>query len=695
MSVLFCAKAAPSRAEQPGTAADIYVSPQGNDAWSGKAAAPNAEKTDGPLATLKAAQAAARKLRAAEPNRNRPIVVMFRGGTYELDQTIVFTPADSGTKDCPTVFAAYGAEEPIISGGRAISGWKVTDKGWWQVTLPEVAAGKWRFSQLFAGDRRRYRPRLPASGYFKIAAPASPSKKARPGAGTDRFRPPAGAIDPNWHNLRDVEIIVMNSWNSARLPIADAEEGGALITLAGGGAGNSWWMSLSANRRFLADNVREALSRPGQWYLDLKSGLLTYVPAEGESPDKTAVIAPRVECLMRLSGDVAADKYVRHVEFRGLTFAHSNWNCPPQGRMCHQCELDVGSAIAAEGARNCVFKACTIKHVGQYALELGLACKENLVEDCQIVDLGGGGVKIGSTQRSIVKSDAAPGRQVDDDLAASHNTVRNCLIARGGRLHPGSIGVWIAQAHHNVVEHCDIFDFYYSGMNVGWVWGYGKSLSHHNTVCFNHIHKIGQGALNDMGGIYTLGPSEGTVLRDNVINDVSAYRYQGLGIYNDEGSSGILSENNLVYDVMDGGYHLHYGKDNIVRNNIFAFSGSGQLKITRPEAHRMFHFTRNIVYWDKGPLLAGTFSGGYQMDHNLYWQAAGQPIRMAKNDRDSIVEDPKFVNPAKRDFRLKPGSPAEKIGFKPFDYAKAGRLKGFISSTDLPAEPRAFDQASP
>jgi len=661
--------------------ADIYVSTNGNDNWGGKAPQPNADKTDGPLATLKAAQQAARKLRAAQPNRGKPIVVMLRGGTYELDDTLVFTPADSGTKDSPTIFKAFPGQSVLISGGRAVTGWKIVDKGWWQVALPEVAAGKWNFSQLFAGDQRRYRPRLPEKGYYRIAGDVGPSPSAKPGTGTNRFRAAPGNINPDWHNRSDVEIVLMNSWSSSRLRITDVAENGTLVTVVRG-ASDQWWSGLRANRRFIMENVREALGRPGQWYLDRTSGVLTYIPLEGETPEKTPVTAPRVECLLRIAGDAEARKWVEHVEFHGVTFAYANWNCPDDGRVLPQAELDVGSAIVAEGARNCLFKDCTIKHVGQYALELGAACKQNTVEDCELLDLGGGGIRLG---RPDTPAETA------EELVASHNTVRNCLIARGGRMHPGAIGAWIGRTFNNTVEHCDIFDFYYTGVNVGWVWGYGKSLSHHNTVSFNHIHKIGQGTLSDLGGIYTLGTLTGTVLSNNLIHDVSAVRYQGLGIYNDEGSNGVLVENNLVYDVMDGCYHLHYGKDNIVRNNIFAFSADGQIKITRPEAHRGFHFTRNIVYWDRGPLLTGDFTGGYQMDHNLYWLTAGGRIEPAKNDRDSIIEDPLFVNPEKRNFRLKPGSPAEKIGFKPFDYTQAGRLKGFTRSTDLPPEPRAFD----
>jgi hypothetical protein len=47
------------------------------------------------------------------------------------------------------------------------------------------------------------------------------------------------------------------------------------------------------------------------------------------------------------------------------------------------------------------------------------------------------------------------------------------------------------------------------------------------------------------------------------------------------------------------------------------------------------------------------------------WQARGY-------DQHSIIADPLFVDPENNDYRLKPDSPALKIGFKPFDFNEAG-----------------------
>jgi hypothetical protein len=288
-------------------------------------------------------------------------------------------------------------------------------------------------------------------------------------------------------------------------------------------------------------------------------------------------------------------------------------------------------------------------------------------------DLGVSGVRIGEEQI------------VPEPVRTGGITIDNCIVHSGGRVLPQAVGVWIGQSADNTITHCDIADFFYTAVSVGWRWGYGESAAHHNRIEFNHLHHLGYRILSDMGGVYSLGPSPGTTVSHNVIHDIDAARYGGWGLYPDEGSTGILYENNLVYNVRDGCVHQHYGKENVFRNNILAFSGEGQIALTRAEPHLSLTFEHNLVYWDDGHLLGYAGWGNHPqvtLRSNLYWRAGGRPFdfngqtweawRAAGNDAGSIIADPLFVAPARRDFRLQPGSPAGRIGFRPFDLTQAG-----------------------
>jgi parallel beta-helix repeat protein len=647
----------------------FYVARNGNDSWRGTIPAPNAEGTNGPFATLTRARDAVRALKKRQGGLKQPVMVYVREGTYFLSEPLVLTAEDSGTRACPVTYAAYENEKPVLSGGQRITGWKkarVNGKDAWTARLPMSKKGEWYFHQLFVNDERRPRTRLPGEGFFRVAGLVDVAPDAPWNQGQDRFQFAYDDLKP-WKNLNDVEIVTLSLWVESRMPIASVDPDKRLVALAKKSVFHLKDDHGTAGARYYVENVFEALDTPGQWYLDKPTGTLYYLPKQGESPRRCRIIAPRLQQVICFEGDAEKNQWVEQVRLQGLSFMHSEWQLPPQSAGASQAAVIVPGAIYWQGARNCTLRDCTIAHIGNYAVELAGGCERNTIAQNAMHDLGAGGVKVGhGTKRT---------------------TVRDNDIGDAGHIFHSAVGVWVGNSGHNQVIYNHIHDLYYTGISVGWTWGYGPSEAVNNRIEYNHIHHVGRGMLSDLGGIYTLGVSPGTVLAHNLIHDSWSNTYGGWGIYLDEGSSHILVENNIVLRTKTGGFHQHYGRENIIRNNIFAFGKEVQITRTREEDHISFFFQRNIVYFNEGPLLGSNWKNGqYWLDSNLYFDASGSPITFAGKsleewqasgqDVHSLIADPKFKDPACGDFSLAPDSPAFSLGFQPIDLSRVGPRPG-------------------
>ena len=654
-------------------AATLYVSPQGNDAWSGRLAKANNERTDGPKASLAGARDEIRKFKAQGPLKE-PVQVIVAAGTYTLAEPFVLAPQDSGTKDCPITYQAAEGAKPLFSGGRIITDFQPGKDGIWQARIPQVAEGKWYFEQLFVNGQRAIRARTPNKWYHYMGETSEVPIEGKEGQYRRVTPVRPDALEPlrelSPQEIRDVTLMAYHKWCITRRYLTDIDTAANIIITVGEQLKSySGW---PGNTRFHLENFKTALDAPGEWFL-ARDGMLYYKPRPGEDMTKAEVIAPLVEKLVIFEGNVEAGQFVEHITLKGLTFHHNSYLLPPTGYAPFQAAYATEAAVMADGARNITLQDCEIGHVATYGVWFRRGCRDCRVERSYIHDLGSGGVRIG-------EGEIRP----DEPSRTSHITVDNNIIRTGGRIYTSAVGVWIGQSGDNTLTHNEIADFFYTGISVGWRWGYAESLGKRNTIRFNNVHHIGWGVLCDMGGIYTLGPSEGTVVSDNIFHDVYAYSYGGWGLYTDEGSTGIVIENNLVYNVKTGCFHQHYGKENIVRNNIMAFSKLYQVQATRVEEHLSFNFENNIVYYTEGVLLSGPWTQvKINMDNNCYWNAAGNAVdfvgktlddwrKETGHDPNSIVADPLFVDPQNFDFHLKPDSPALKLGFKPFDYTKAG-----------------------
>lgn len=596
---------------------------------------------DGPLSSLAAARDAVRQARQSGAGGTAVIVV--RGGTYRMEE-----PLTLGVEDSGITFLNAPGERPVISGGRRIAGWTRARGNVWQA--PIGGAG---FRQLFINGRRAQRARTPNQGFYRADGPSSQDKPF-----VLRFR--GNDIRKEWEG-RGVEVIALLAWAEIRMPVVAVDEADHTARLTG----DPRRSNREKDARYWIENAPDALDAAGEFYVDEAAGTVFYWPVRGEDLRRDEAIAPALTQLVRIDG-------ARDVTFRGLDFRHTDWSIGPNGYADMQAAIEAPSAFEAVNAENITVEQCSFSQMGGYAMWFGRGARHNRIVANEIFDMGAGGVKIGETvQRS---RDAE--RNVD-------HTVSDNNIHHLGLVYPPAVGIWVGQSSDNVISHNHVHDLYYTAISVGWTWGYGPNQCSGNVIEYNHLHHIGQDLLSDMGAIYTLGVQPGTVIRHNVIHDVWAFTYGGWGIYPDEGSSYILIENNIVYRTKSAGFHQHYGRENVVRNNIFAFGREFQMMRTRAEAHLSFTFEGNIVYFDSGGLLGGNWTGDqFKLDRNVYWDARGSEVRFPGRtleewrergqDLKSLIADPQFENPGNYDFRLRKGSPALELGFQPLDAAEAG-----------------------
>ena len=650
------------------SAQKIYVSPPGNDS--------NPGSVDMPLATLNAAVLKAREMRKAGESA-QPFEIIVSGGEYFMMQPLVLTAEDSGTEKSPLVIRGEQGEKAILRGGVSVEGWEEVNSNLWRAFIPQVAYNNSYFEQLYVNGERAVRARTPNEGFSRVRKVVETVLEKGTGRAPEFAVQKIGLDQADarfietftGEDFRDALIIFYHNWDNTRKRITGfSKDSSSVYTV---GEGMKPWNPVNAKSRYLIENFRQALDAPGEWFLE-RSGFLYYIPREGETIANTTFHIPVLREFVVLMGEAGEGNLVENIRFENLTFEVAGYLTPSDGNEPAQAAAPVDAVITADYASNISFDNCEIAHTGTYAFWFRRACSNCSVTRCYMHDLGAGGIKIGET---VIRP--------DESEITNHITVDNNIIRDAGHVFPCAVGVIIFNASDNKITHNEIADLRYTGISVGWVWGYAHSPTKRNEIRYNHIHHLGWGELCDMGGVYTLGASEGTVVSNNHIHHVYSYDYGGWGLYTDEGSYDITMENNLVYWCKNSGFHQHYGKENIIRNNIFAFNIRSQLQATRIEEHRSLSFTRNIIFTDRGTLLSSNWHKfNLLTDNNIYWDTRTKDIKFADQDfsawkkagKDihSLIADPMFVDPGKFDFNFRRSSVIRRIGFVPFDWTNAG-----------------------
>ena len=677
----------------------FYVAPNGNDYFSGTLPAANAAGTDGPLATMDRARALVQSIAKTGLTK---VTVQFRGGNYTLPATVMFSAADSGSATMPVIYQNYPGESPVFSGGVRVTNWTNTGGNTWKTTL---AASTQFFENLYYNGARRLRPRLGGylGTYYRVGATVyiDPAAKTAPsdacsafvdGSGWecfDRFQYNASdPISKAWKNLApapnnpcgqpagnpalvgDIEVLDWEQFSTSKLRISCVDTVNRIVYLTGATGINMSTPTQDgfiAGNRYLVENVQDALTQPGQWFLDRSATpwSLTYLTNAGENPNTDTVIVPQVSQLL-----VAYN--LQYVTFQGLTFEHDNYTISAAGHLSKELEPDIPGAVSCQNCQYVTVDSVTMTQISGTGLEfiscinqasspgycvntnLNAVTAHNLIQNSAFYDLGALGVRIGEGYAPIDNDANVP----------QFNTVQNNVVEGYGRTIPASFGIAQGAGHDNLYTHNDVYDGYHCAISISEsandLTKPNGSGNANNTISFNHVWNLLQGIMNDGGSIrieagnnaYT---APGNKILNNKIHDVTdasimdSNGYGGHGVYLDNQTGLVDVENNLVYRVSGMGVYTPQGPSmpneaNIVKNNILAYAQDAMVGINSPypygvpaNPNKVFVVTNNLMYFDRNNQSSPKFwvqggcvyAGGFpfvefqQWNTNMYWRLDG------------------------------------------------------------------------
>lgn len=706
MTVGDCCAAEPS--------ADFYVSLEGRDNWSGMLAEPNDSQSDGPFATLARARDA---IRSSGKNRAADVLVLIRGGTFRLSETVVFGLEDSGHPGSTITYAAYPGETPVFSSGQAITDWKPVTTA--PPGLPEKAFGKvkvanvsGRFHTLF--DAEGMLPRARSQGFIPLK-----------GGSRNELHFPAGRLK-NWPNVEDIEIVVRphHAWIVNILPLKSVDEQKqiARTSIDATYAMNPLHFLKTTNSCWV-ENALEELDEPGEWALNTQTGKL-YLWPRNDSP----ILVPTLKELIRIKGKIdkegPLDIPVTNLCLRGLTFTHGGRFsiAPDDAGLQHDWDMHdkANALVRLRGTERCTIQQCHFAHSGGSAIRVDLHGRYNVIDSNVIEHMGGAGVLL---------CGYGPGTK---DVNGG-NVIFNNHIRHTGRIYSHSPGIMLWQSGENRVANNLVHNTPYTGIILsGCMTDFfrrqGRELgrtirrheiaslpknpkledvlpylhTHGNQIERNEIHHAME-MLGDGNAIYIRGAGSGNVIRRNYIHHLVAPMIMQAAIRTDGGQRDTLIAENLIYKCTSQGILMKLNTR--VENNIVAdiiapprgyYLSVREGPLTGATIQRNIFYSSSDVctFIDELPPGKGRTSEDRRgralarskdadTNHNIYYCASDPALgeqMLEKQRRDgvdtqSLAVDPLFMDPANGDFRLSPDSPALRLGFVGWDHTKAGLIK--------------------
>jgi hypothetical protein len=560
-----------------GHAADIYVSPHGNDRN------PGTKKQ--PLATLPAAIRKARELRRVnDPSVKEGIHIRLYGGRYSVMETIMLRPEDNGTEESPTWIEAVTGEQPVLSGGVKIRNWKksgvavagLSKKAQpfiWVADVPLVNGAVFNFRQLWVNEVKAIRAKS-ANGDTMHRILNWNKTEAACVIPTLSF---AGLSQS-----KGVELFIHQWWEIASLRIKKMQVMGDSTKLFFEEPESKiqnehpwpapWLSKETGNSAFFLVNALQFLDEPGEWWLDVVKQKLYYWPRSNENMNEAEVMAPFTETILELEGTI--DHPVRNIVFDGISFQHTGWLRPSQqGHVPHQAGLYMteayklrptgtkekpgldnqawvgrpAAAVEFSYAVKTSIKNCSFQHMAATALDLERGVQDHITKGNLFSDIGGTAIQAGNygdEGREIhIAYNPGDKRETCDNISIENNFITNAANEDWG-----AVGIGCGFVSNTSILHNEIENVSYTGISLGWGWTAAQNMMKNNRVAANRIHHYGKHNY-DCSGIYTLSAQPGTIIEENYIDSIYKATYVHLPshwfyVYMDEGSSGITVKNN-------------------------------------------------------------------------------------------------------------------------------------------------------
>lgn len=667
--------------------ADVYVSPAGNNAWTGQLPDPNSNGTDGPVATIERARDIVSAL-GYSSGKN----IILRGGEYYLKRTINLSSLNSGTPGNPLVIRAYPGERPRLMGGKLLTGFTPVQDQTVSTRLPEehldrilrinlpeqgitqippmTSGGP--VMELFLNGERMRLARYPNEGWLTIWSIPITGETLYENGHYGKIT----CFTNRWNDWATVPDIWMHGywyhdWSDSYQEVDRIDTATRTIYMKPPFHSHGY----KINQHFYFLNVLEELDSPGEWYLDRQTGELYLYPsvADGE-----VFLSMLREPLITLSR--ADNVRIIGLEFTGgSSGAVTGINC---------------SGLFIAGCRFSAFRSEPVTIDGG---------QENGIVGCDFYNLGSGGVILSGGNRTTL----TPAGHYVDNCHFHHYGEINATYRPAVKLK--GVGNRVSRSHFHDAPH---FAIQFEGND--------------HLIEGNEIHAVCR-ETQDAGGIYT-GRNwtwRGTVIRNNFFYDIYGIGDTGArAVYLDDAASGITVSGNIFHDVQYGVF-IGGGRDNIVDNNIFVdcfqanimFDARGigwasdlisptgswnmynkldEVKHTQPPFSTRYPALARILdeapAEPRGNVVSRSIHSGSKNSAVQYFGEI--PPGMPAIPEEWKVEKSVFQSAERMDFRMRPGAAALEGGFEPIPYDRIGLYRDEYR-TEAPSNlPTGIDEES-